>query len=1583
MEAEHPTEAAGLSELHQLIHARIENLRPKLLDLSRRNPLISTRLGGRSNSYLRAVDELPDVLFFGLSRQERFQFQPLPPLEEDPKDERSENFLRALSEALLIDEEYTADIEAIDQADDDAAGMARNAERRLRDRLRARLGMAARQTRAELSLAQHAKNNGISPSYELPSPEDEHHDGRHRDQAIQTLLLPDDLERTANRLLSKARSWQQETGLNVMYAAFGFLEWSDPTNEERSLSPLVLVPITLSKTSTSQGPRFWIEGSGESGEMNTVLREKLRRDFGIEVPEYEGGSVEDYIADIEKVEPETLAWRVRRFAAFGVFPSAQLAMYHDLDTRRHGFKTNDVVNELVGGNASTGTATPFAEEYPVDEPAIEAKVPLVVTDADSSQFSTIVDVADGKNLAVEGPPGTGKSQTIINTIAAALAAGKKVLFVAEKTAALEVVRARLESMGLGEFILPLQATRSSRQQVASSVRERFELKRAAAPPDYEREIKRFKAARTEIARYVDLVSLKYGSTGLTIHQILGRSILTADHLEGTPRPFQVLDVQNVETIDQHQIEEIKAAAKALEEANGQAAGAAAHWRGLRLGPLDRFTVDDLLEQAGNAARLYGEAQSARANLAPIGVPDDASPDSIWRLRDALVALSSPLADEDLALVDALVRGNKVDAFKSFLNECESFRGQRETLVAAVKEPFDETLASDLRKMRHVCQAAGFDTLDVNVLRQRRGALAESISAGDAVEKELADFLTLAPELAHLRLETLAEAHRIVDTTSQAVLAMRNRATAAPKAAPVIERGIAMGQSLKKRREELAHDLAVERLPAALTISQWGSALRSAGAFRFFSSGYRAAKRAYKALLRVGRYRRERAIQRIGELAEWKAAEERFAADEELSAVFGAYFDGLDTDFERFGQLLNYYLLAKKRFAGSAHRPLREFLMAVDLDSLLSIPVASAGLELDYAELVEELERRRAELARIDTGLPLLAELANRVRDAGSTKPDDLVELAALSKSYSSKRITIEENSIAALLGTRFVGVETRAQPFAEALAAAAAVVEHRDWTQVLLVLMSDHQVDEALRRVEAFARARGAAEAAVEALSGRTGIPLGNLIPNGSLDAIAARLRAASSDRLGIILHATVFAAEQNVGALGFSNHIKELAANDGGYRDLPDKLDAAIARAMAMRVFGDYSATLTRFSGEKLSRLRTQLATADARIIELSREQLRHKLIMDAKPPAGIGTGRKSEWTETALLLNEINKQKRHYPVRDVVHRAGRALVELKPCWMMSPLSIAQYLAAGTVRFDLCIIDEASQMPPENAIGALLRATKAMIVGDTNQLPPTSFFRKMIAEEDDDEDEVVLNESILEMANATFRPPRRLRWHYRSRNSSLISFSNRMVYDDDLIVFPSANENQKGMGVSLVPVPGLYKAGTNAAEAKAVVEAALRFMHHDPERSLGIVTLNQKQRDLIQDEMDHALASDPTAAKYVERWTSHRDGLESLFIKNLENVQGDERDVIFIDTVYGPESAGTKVHQRFGPINGIAGKRRLNVLFSRAKEQIVTFSSMTSGDITADGDRNPGVYMLKRWLEYAATGVLEFRRGDAERAGF
>jgi very-short-patch-repair endonuclease len=229
---------------------------------------------------------------------------------------------------------------------------------------------------------------------------------------------------------------------------------------------------------------------------------------------------------------------------------------------------------------------------------------------------------------------------------------------------------------------------------------------------------------------------------------------------------------------------------------------------------------------------------------------------------------------------------------------------------------------------------------------------------------------------------------------------------------------------------------------------------------------------------------------------------------------------------------------------------------------------------------------------------------------------------------------------------------------------------------------------------------------------------------------------------------------------------------------------------------------------------------------------------------------------------------------------------------------------------------------------------------------------------------EDVKQESVLEAAAARFFPPRRLKWHYRSEHGSLIAFSNHEFYNDDLTVFPSPYHEHPEYGVHLVQVNGVYAAGTNQEEAEAVISAVLKFMVSCPNQSLGIVAVNSKQAELIREQMDRLFASDPSAEAYRARWETE---IESLFVKNLENVQGDERDVIFISTVYGKDGNGN-FYQRFGPINGIYGHRRLNVLFTRAKKRVVVFSSMTPEDIQEEG-KHWGVRVLKAYLQYARDG--------------
>ncbi|NLF19489.1 MAG: DUF3320 domain-containing protein, partial [Lentisphaerae bacterium] len=328
-------------------------------------------------------------------------------------------------------------------------------------------------------------------------------------------------------------------------------------------------------------------------------------------------------------------------------------------------------------------------------------------------------------------------------------------------------------------------------------------------------------------------------------------------------------------------------------------------------------------------------------------------------------------------------------------------------------------------------------------------------------------------------------------------------------------------------------------------------------------------------------------------------------------------------------------------------------------------------------------------------------------------------------------------------------------------------------------------------------------------------------------------------------------------------------------------------------------------------------------------------------------------------------------FTIRQVFAECPEALARLKPCVLMSPLSVAQFLGADFPKFDIVVFDEASQMPPWEAIGAIARGNQVIVVGDSKQLPPTSFFEKEV---DDDapltEDDVQDLESILDECVACQLPTYSLKWHYRSRHETLIAFSNHHYYFNELLTFPSAMDDNRHLGVSLRSVRGgtydSSRSRTNLEEARAMVEEIVNRLT-DPaqrSRSLGVVTFSIAQQGLVEDLLEEARASHPEIEPYFTDKV-----VEPVFVKNLETVQGDERDVILFSICYGPNRDG-KVSMNFGPLNRKGGERRLNVAITRARQQLVVFSSLRPESIDLSRTSAVGVQHLKSFLAFATRGV-------------
>ena len=406
-----------------------------------------------------------------------------------------------------------------------------------------------------------------------------------------------------------------------------------------------------------------------------------------------------------------------------------------------------------------------------------------------------------------------------------------------------------------------------------------------------------------------------------------------------------------------------------------------------------------------------------------------------------------------------------------------------------------------------------------------------------------------------------------------------------------------------------------------------------------------------------------------------------------------------------------------------------------------------------------------------------------------------------------------------------------------------------------------------------------------------------------------------------------------------------------------------------------DNDDVLSCFSGSTFNSAVEQFKKLDEKLLTQTKKEIAYILSKNIPSPTDSPT----IGMELNLLRKAIGSNARGMTIRTLFERIPNILPRLFPCMLMSPNSVAQYLEQKEGLFDVVIFDEASQLPTCKAIGSLYRAKDAVVVGDPKQMPPTSFFSGGGPEVDD----LALDDldSILDDAIALGIPSQFLQWHYRSFHESLIAFSNITFYGNKMYTFPSANDREKH--VKTVFVDGQYSKSTNLKEAEAVVEEVVKRFNNPKLRSqsVGIVTFNAKQMELIENLLAKQCENNPE----LDAWVN--DKKNPVFVKNLENVQGDERDVIIFSICYGPDEKG-HVSNNFGPINREGGGKRLNVAFSRSRIEMVIYTSMHSSDIKVKDDSSDGVRAFYSFMKYAEgselkpTDGLNRERFDLSKAG-
>lgn len=1584
----------------EVVAASIGRLRSRLLDLTARNPLVSfshNRANG-TRAHVRAVNGHIDGLYAYLSDDKTLPIVPLPPPEDEPADERQAGFRSAVEAARLTDQQYAAEIGGL-SVDDAASAKAAAIERRFRDRVRESLGMPPRKTAAPTALADYAAKLGIDPSFELrPTPAEQPVSQKRQPVGFQALALPDVLERQLARIRDTARTIAEETGVSTLHLAFGFLEWFESDVSDRALtSPLLLLRVDIERRIVRSRYQYSLAAVGDEAQANLTLSERLDRDFRIKLPAFgEDERPEAYLVRVqEEVCKGRPRWTVRRFVTLAHFPFTRLAMFEDLNEAQwpEGLASHPVLAALLGGREAG--ASLFAPEHDVDAPTVSAKVPILVLDADASQHSAVYDAMCGQDLVIEGPPGTGKSQTITNIIAAALSNGKKVLFVADKQAALQVVKDRLDKVGLGDFCLELHSGKARKTDVLASLGQR--LHRPAKPVrshQLDEKLRELGAARAALTHYVALLNAPFGALGLTVHDVLWADRRRRDGEGAEARRLDQITLASPETFSSRDVDARRAALDKFERAaavivDGFGEAAAHPWFGVTRSDLPAVDMERAVRATRDAAAAMDDVVHAMEALGSFGLFPQTTLDDLGPTVQTLATLeveTDTAADWFAVFASADVRTAALEwrqacaryqdalvAQSELLTLPESLGpGQAAEQLAAALSAMGDTLPSGMAVGDLPAWVGELRTNAALLTAAERAAAETSEAVGITTPDNLGE-ITIAVSAVALAAEA---SQAVVDFVTPELLRIENAAAVTSFCSAV--------QAVRITRSELDSEYSIPPSADPRLLREHAATLASAGLFGFMRPAAKTARLGFAALLRTPRKESKAGMAAaLISIAEHLEAIASIEADVASPAAFGVAHRGLATDVDTALAAIAWAARVRSALPQPAGASAVATLLSGNSDRLRAIRALAGRPEhrmlQSYLAQFPHKTRSFADLSdRLSEKASSAEALSTCCRGIGvpeGTQVHDLPGICvALQRSAKAAAATCIPPVLASVPHSKRPAALDEAGPFDAALQLSRAVQRLPLAPRICEALWLASP--EMLRTIVVPAACGTAAALSVAMdrwadLRTRLGLdedrllggPIGAATPGQVLSRLT--LAAGNSGELGNWI---LFLREREaIESLGLGELLQLWDE-----RVLPCSLTTAFDRifhhALACAAYRHHP-ELERFTGLTQDEARARFAALDAEAAVLRRRYLADDL-SNRPVPAGTGVGKRSELTDKSLILLEIAKKKRHIPIRHLLDRAGGAIQALKPCFMMSPLSIAQYLKAGGLSFDMLVIDEASQMRPEDAVGAVARCRQIVVVGDPKQLPPTAFFNRLDDPDDDTEaEEEVDAESILDLAQAVFHPMRRLRWHYRSRHESLIAFSNREFYDDDLIVFPSPSEADHGQGVATVKVDGVYKSRANLAEVKAVCEAAVEHMRTRPDRSLGIATMNQVQRELIAQEMDRLVGTYAEVEAYQKRWG---DTLERFFVKNLENVQGDERDVIFVSTVFGPSSPGGKVLQRFGPINGVSGHRRLNVLFTRAKHHLRVFTSLEPDDILADQNSARGAQILKSYLGYAKTGRLD-----------
>lgn len=1450
---------------------------------------------------------------------------------------------------------------------------------------------------------------------------------------LQSDCEPFELQRRLGRLRRKQREWQEEQGLPILYLALGLLRWTDDKGD--ATAPLALLPCGLTRASLRS--EFRLASADDDFERNDTLGVQLNK-YGLTLPDIAGEeTLSDYFESVRVAISRQQGWSVEDKVYLGAFAYSKLAMWRDLESLKARGTDNEIVKVLSGlSKPSSPDATPSAiPANPTQlvggklDDLLDLKDQFTVLHADYSQLTAVAQAREGRNLVIHGPPGTGKSQTIANIISTFIAEEKSVLFVSEKTAALDIVKKRLDEKGLGLFCLDLHSERGRKANVYEQLRESDEASPIGRKK--ERRLPALNAQRQKLNDAARALHALRRPLNMSVYQAHGQYA----SLDGAPSVRLSLPF-TITTMDQDWLAKMRSALNSIARRSVQYdKHGKSHWDGALLVKTPALDLPDKVRESMEDIRqtVLRVDDSLSDSAKFLGMPEPQSMEGVRSLSLLLAHMQeAPGVPESWLSADAVANLREV------ARDEEKAQTDRESAIAALHKTWNSIPSWDFDGL---LQRLTFSKSDYARLWAALGGQWRKLLAADPSQL-LADAADAANKAV-----AASEAFKAVQEIFESAVACERAAikeyadlasqisALAPVPAPwttkdseiraLIDKAKRQASDLIDGEREIAseYDLEIVNEVDRKMLARYRTDHQSI-VTRLFSGQFRRDQKTLqghrKAPTKLSAKESLSLVQRVIDLQEMQ---DSWDADSiNYQAALGRMFQGKDTDWDLMEQAFDSTQDIARRWPGS-ERSLGVLLVnnenvnqlteggrrltdsADDLDKAIR-SIAGDSLRYDYAAGEIPLGNAAASLRDIVPILERIAPIVDQVVHESLTRPESINDVIAQIETASrlrkiENRAAQRESKLVRQFEDRYSGFDTDWGKIRAAL----------QWTSIFL----QHAPNDRRRRLEEHAvspskpdayAARAAQvardESAFHELQSRYAEfydldagPWDSWARAPFIDILAwtERLHADATNAPDWVTYRSAVAEADGLLGPGAVDKCREITPNSN---DVPRMVERSILGLWLGAAY-DGIPELQGFASVDHEEIRRNFREIDRQFPEAVSSEIREKMFQRY-------TVNRQSWG-MRTLRSELTKKRRQKSVRALVQSIPDCIKAFKPCFMMSPLAVSQYLshddaARGDAQsslpltfkaaFDVVIFDEASQVFPWDAIPALLHAKQAIFAGDPKQLPPSAFWRQSVDDDEDYNDDDDSNaiegeernalkdrESILDVAvnyrHALFHDSY-LDMHYRSRHEDLIRFSNRHFYGERLLTFPTPGIHDEWHGVHRHFLPDArYDRGgarTNRGEAEKVVELVVEHLRTRPAKSLGVAAMSRPQADLIERLIEERLLDERDAE-------DARQGMsgEPLFVKNLENVQGDERDRIIISIGYGPTAPSGATPNNFGPLNREEGDRRLNVLVTRARERMDIVHSVEPSRITSKSD---GARLLRRFLEYAANPRADLGDGPS-----